>query len=465
MRVEMRGRPRSMSRAASCSSSPRPCSSRRGQPVRAVLALRERWRRPGCSPASASGRCPASRRASASSPRWAQRPARCVDRAGAPRTAGQRRGLPQPRCRAARRRARWWRRWSWPMSARRWTCCCWCAGRLAGRPLGLQRRARGAGRGGLGPAIVCGVGHETDITLADLAADLRAPTPTAAAELAAPARADCLERLSALGRLLSLRTTARLDGQAQRLDRLALKLSRPSELVNRQSRLLACWRNAPCTAPLRRVGWRASVWHAWPNGIGKPWRACCSGTRRGSIRGGPTRHVGPAACARPRLCLAARRGRPAHQQRGAPAGRPKRRGPAGRRRGRAAGPLTRLALRLLGAGWTAVCLQSLSTLANAGRLFPNHLAPPGTLMEHTLPPLPYAIDAWPLTTARKRWSSTTASTTTPTWSTSTTCKGHRVRVQDARRDRQDLQRWHLQQRRPDLEPHLLLELHEAERRR
>ena len=131
--------------------------------------------------------------------------------------------------------------------------------------------------------IVCGVGHETDITLADLAADLRAPTPTAAAELAAPARADCLERLSALGRLLSLRTTARLDGQAQRLDRLALKLSRPSELVNRQRRLLALLAQRTRTAPLRRVSWRDSVWHAWPNGIGKPWRACCSGTRRGSI--------------------------------------------------------------------------------------------------------------------------------------------------------------------------------------
>ncbi|QPF73281.1 exodeoxyribonuclease VII large subunit [Roseateles sp. DAIF2] len=84
--------------------------------------------------------------------------------------------------------------------------------------------------------VVCGVGHETDVTLCDLAADLRAPTPTAAAELAAPERAGELERLRALARALTRRMDQRLDNAAQRLDRAALLLARPSAALAQQRR-------------------------------------------------------------------------------------------------------------------------------------------------------------------------------------------------------------------------------------
>lgn len=81
--------------------------------------------------------------------------------------------------------------------------------------------------------VVCGVGHETDVTLADFAADVRAPTPTAAAELAAPATVHCQAALLQLARRLQQHVRHRLDTQAQRLDRAALRCARPAAFVSR----------------------------------------------------------------------------------------------------------------------------------------------------------------------------------------------------------------------------------------
>jgi len=86
--------------------------------------------------------------------------------------------------------------------------------------------------------VVCGVGHETDITLADLAADLRAATPTAAAELAAPAAADQMARLHTAQTLLRRSLQRILQRQAQRIDTLALRLGQPARTLAGQSERL-----------------------------------------------------------------------------------------------------------------------------------------------------------------------------------------------------------------------------------
>jgi exodeoxyribonuclease VII large subunit len=87
--------------------------------------------------------------------------------------------------------------------------------------------------------VICGVGHEGDVTLADLAADLRAATPTAAAELAAPVRAEALERLSLLAERLQRRVHHWSDSHAQRLDALAQRLGGPAHALTLQRQRLA----------------------------------------------------------------------------------------------------------------------------------------------------------------------------------------------------------------------------------
>ena len=101
--------------------------------------------------------------------------------------------------------------------------------------------------------VVCGVGHETDVTLADLAADLRAPTPTAAAELATALRSDSLAAVQALALALQRAAQRRLDQQAQRLDRLALQMGRPAGLLAQQAARLDALQTR------QRLAWRQTL--------------------------------------------------------------------------------------------------------------------------------------------------------------------------------------------------------------
>jgi len=122
--------------------------------------------------------------------------------------------------------------------------------------------------------IVSGIGHETDFTIADFAADARAPTPSAAAEIAVPDGEEWLATLGRLARRLQrglqrrveaqrerlrwligraalVSPSARLSQQTQRLDDLEQRMSRAlrqvladrrSLLADRRSRL---WQSSP----------------------------------------------------------------------------------------------------------------------------------------------------------------------------------------------------------------------------
>ena len=82
--------------------------------------------------------------------------------------------------------------------------------------------------------IISGVGHETDFTIADFVADLRAPTPTAAAELCATERSAWLGAVQLMAQRLQRAVHDELDIAAQQLDIAANRLGRPSDMASQE---------------------------------------------------------------------------------------------------------------------------------------------------------------------------------------------------------------------------------------
>ena len=82
--------------------------------------------------------------------------------------------------------------------------------------------------------VISGVGHETDFTVADFCADLRAPTPTAAAELCAVSQADLVQQVMGLQTLMQDLAHRQIDKRSQGLDLAQSRIGRPSQAISQQ---------------------------------------------------------------------------------------------------------------------------------------------------------------------------------------------------------------------------------------
>ena len=110
--------------------------------------------------------------------------------------------------------------------------------------------------------VVSGVGHETDFTIADFVADLRAPTPTGAAELAAPRRDQMLQELDAIMQALLQRINQRVEREAQTLDQLALRLSHALPNPDRMREQMTSWQQRLNQAwAVRMENWKRNQMH------------------------------------------------------------------------------------------------------------------------------------------------------------------------------------------------------------
>ena len=114
---------------------------------------------------------------------------------------------------------------------------------------------------GCSKPIVSAVGHETDVTLCDLAADLRAPTPSAAAECVVPQRDEVKARLLAMKTMLAEAAQTRLERESARLSLLRARLAaqNPLRVVEREEARLEGLRQALAKAQTQALMQREAL--------------------------------------------------------------------------------------------------------------------------------------------------------------------------------------------------------------
>jgi exodeoxyribonuclease VII large subunit len=86
--------------------------------------------------------------------------------------------------------------------------------------------------------IVSGVGHEIDFTIADFVADLRAPTPTAAAELVSQGMFEITEQLESMKNILAREIHAKIDAYKNAVRELSFKIKNPKDLIKSWAQMI-----------------------------------------------------------------------------------------------------------------------------------------------------------------------------------------------------------------------------------